>query len=111
MLVWQVIYQDYEVLTKIKNITFLGILMVDDFLWHKVSEKEKDEIKKQAKSIMDSFSKKLSNIKEKIDELAIERENCEREEGNGKCLEIDKKIMFENAPNKNKDFIIAEKKT
>ena len=83
---------------------------MSDFLWHKVSEKEKEDIKKQAKGIMDSFSKKLSKLKD-IPEPVIEREECERTEGNVKCQEIDREIMFANAPKKNKDFIIAEKKT
>ena len=105
-----------------------------DFLWHTVSEKEKEEIKKQAKSIMESFSKKLEKISDKISEPIIERDECEREERKGKVIaplgvpqggarpqntecrgKIDRKIMFENAPNKNdtlkgtSDFIIAEK--
>lgn len=83
---------------------------MSDFLWHKVSEKEKEEIKKQAKGIMDSFSKRLSKLKVKVDEPVIERPECERDEKSGKCEEIDRKLMFENAPKKNKDFIIAEKK-
>jgi len=78
------------------------------FLWHKVSESEKEEIRKQAKKIMDDFSKKLDKVG-KIQESFIERENCEREEKNEKPLEIDREIMFENAPNKNKDFIVGEK--
>ena len=82
-----------------------------DFLFHKVSEKEKQEIKKQAKSIMDSFSKKLSRVDKKISESLIERDEGEREEGGGQICDNEfRKIMFENAPNKNKDFIIAEKK-
>lgn len=82
-----------------------------DFLWHSVSEEEKKEIKKEAKRIMDSFSRKLGRIDSKnLKEKVIEREECEREEGNGKCSEIDRKIMFENAPSKNDDFIIAERK-
>ena len=99
-----------------------------DFLFHKVSEKEKQEIKKQAKKIMDGFSKKLSKIDKKMTEPLIERDDCEREEGapqaypekssqkiftkgkGKKCDEEFRKVMFENAPSKNKDFIIAEKK-
>ena len=82
-----------------------------DFLWHSVSEKEKEDIKKEAKSIMDSFSNKLSVIKEKISEPIIEREEFEREEGEGNsCDEDFRERMFENAPNKSGDFIIAEKK-
>jgi len=79
-----------------------------DFLWHKVSEKEKQEIKEQAKSMLDSFSKKLSKISKKASEPIIERDKSEREEGSGKCEDIDRDIMFKNAPNKNSDFIIGE---
>jgi len=102
------------------------------FLWHEVSEKEKEEIRKEAKRIMDNFSKKLGKVghrsvytKEvrvplrglkalngmgKSEETFIERENCEREENNKGSLNLDREIMFENAPNKNKDFIVGEKK-
>ena len=78
-----------------------------DFLFHKVSEKEKEEIRKQAKKIIDDFSKKLSVVKG-LKEPVIERDVGEREEG-GKCSEIDRKIMFDNAPNKRGDSIVAEK--
>ena len=82
-----------------------------DFLWHSVSEQEKEEIKNQAKGIMDNFSKKLSSVKEKIPEPLIEREEFEREEGEGNEPDFDfRKRMFENAPNKNNDFILTEKK-
>ena len=90
--------------------------MTNDFLFHEVGEKERLEIKKQAKQIMDSFSKKLSKIDKKIPESLIKREKGEREEDSGKWPEIDtlkgtsRKIMFENAPEKDADFIIAEKK-
>jgi len=100
-----------------------------DFLWHAVSKKEKEEVKKQAKAIMDAFSKKLSKIDKKIAEPLIERDNGERQEvkapssskstqsfdrkkkEKNTCANEDfRNIMFENAPNKNRDFIIAEKK-
>ena len=86
-----------------------------DFLWHKVSEKEKEKITKQAKQIMDDFSKKLSGV-DKLKEPEIIRDVCERKEGSEESLEIDRKIMFDNAPSKNNtlkgtsDFIVAEKK-
>ncbi|MBU3907055.1 MAG: hypothetical protein KKA64_02270 [Nanoarchaeota archaeon] len=101
-----------------------------DFLWHAVSEKEKEDIKKQAKAIMDSFSKKLERAKiDKINEDGIERKEGERKEGEGeesdssfregmfsnfriKDSESDSKSKnedFEHAPNKNKGFIVAEK--
>ena len=100
-----------------------------DFLWHKVSESEKEEIRKQAKKIMDNFSKKLDKVGT-MEESFIERDEFERkekinfslghkpprhfvnkmsEEGKEKPLELDREIMFENAPCKNKDFIVAEK--
>ena len=80
-----------------------------DFLWHKVSEKEKEEIRQQAKKIMDNFSRKLGEVKGEIKDSGSEKGDFEREEGKGSRPEIDKKIMLENAPNKNKDSIIAEK--
>ena len=82
-----------------------------DFLFHKVSEKEKEEIKKEAKQIMDSFSRKLSDLDKKAEEPIVERGEGMREEGNGKeCDETFRDMFFKNAPNKDKDFIIAEKK-
>ena len=80
-----------------------------DFLWHKVSENEKEQIRQQAKNIIDNFSKKLSGVKEKIKDSKPEKIKFERKEGKGISLEIDKKIMFDNAPYKNKNSIIAEK--
>ncbi len=80
-----------------------------DFLFHKLSEKDKEEIKRQVDAILDSFSAKLSRINGKIEEGFIERKEFERKEG-GRQLELDRKIMFKNAPEKNKDFIVAERK-
>ena len=79
-----------------------------DFLWHKVSEKEKREIEKQAKEIMKSFSKKLSKVG-KVSESVIDREDFEREEGKNQEDNFSREVMFENAQRKNKDFIIGEK--
>jgi len=80
-----------------------------DFLWHNISEREREEIKKQVDSILNSFSKKLSTLKENVGEQFIEREECTREE-TGNSLSLSKKIMLENAPDKNEDSIIGEKK-
>jgi|TARA_B100000315_G_C14312636_1_gene467104 Asp-tRNA(Asn)/Glu-tRNA(Gln) amidotransferase C subunit len=82
-----------------------------DFLFHKVSEEEKEDIKKQAKSIMENFSEKLSKVDDKIPEPLIERDDFERVEGEGKDSDSDfKERIFENAPRKNNDFILSEKK-
>jgi len=79
-------------------------------MWHKVSEKEKEEIERQAKGIMDSFAGKLAEVEGRLgEEAVVERDVCERVEDGGKCAEMNRKIMFENAPNSDDDFIIAEK--
>ena len=86
--------------------------MVNNFLFHEVSDAEREEIRKQAKGIMDNFSKKLDKVKLSGDEPMIVRSPCERSEDEGKtgkCNEIDRDIMFENAPARAGDFIVAEK--
>ncbi len=76
-----------------------------------ISEGEKGEIRREAKKIMDSFSEKLSKVSVPDEESAVRRKEHEREEGDGEeCNSNFRKIMFENAPEKNKDFILAEKK-
>ena len=82
-----------------------------DFLWHAVSEQEKKDIKFQAKKIMDSFSKKLSDLDKISEEPFIERGEGFRQGEQGKeCDETFRDMLFKNAPTKNNDFIIAEKK-
>jgi translation elongation factor P/translation initiation factor 5A len=89
--------------------------MPQDFLYHKISEKEKANIKKEAKAIMDSFSRKLSKISDKkLKEPLIERKQGERQElEKAKCLLMDENTFFDNAPNKDKKNkkIIGEKKS
>lgn len=81
-----------------------------NFLWHKISEKEKQEIEQNAKKIMDSFADKLVSVEKNIQESFVERDECERKEKDGEECDLDfRKIMFENAPEKNKDFILGEK--
>lgn len=81
-----------------------------DFLFKKLSDKDKEEVRKQVDSILDSFSDKLSQLKEETGESFIEREDFERTENEKeKPSKISREIMFENAPDKNKDFIIGEK--
>jgi len=80
-----------------------------NLLFHKVSDKERKDIERQAKQIMDSFSKKLDKIPTKLKEALIERDKGERAEGEGKGCGIDREIMFSNAPKKSGDFIVAER--
>ena len=84
--------------------------MAKNFLFHEVSENEREEIRKQAKKIIDDFSDKLSKVGKEMGEPLIERDSCEREEGNRDCEDIDRNIMFENAPEKNEDFILGERR-
>ncbi len=79
-----------------------------DFLFHKISEKEREEIKKQVDSILNSFSAKLSKLG-KGEETFISREDTERKEQGKLDESFSREIMFKNAPEKNKDFIIGEK--
>lgn len=80
-----------------------------DFLFHNVSDKEKEKIKKQAKEIMDKFADEISEISEDKEPF-IERGEGDRQEGKQVSVELDREIFFENAPNKNEDFIIGERK-
>lgn len=83
-----------------------------NFLWHKVSEKEKQEIQAQAKQIMENFSSRLSKVKNSLEESSIKIDFGERtEDEKNKDNDFSKEIMFKNAKEKYKDFIIAEKKT
>jgi len=76
---------------------------------NKLSEEEKREIKKQAKEIIGRFEEQLSkvdfgNLKKEI------LEDGERKENTFSKIHISKKIMFENAPEKKGNYILAEKK-
>jgi Asp-tRNA(Asn)/Glu-tRNA(Gln) amidotransferase C subunit len=83
-----------------------------DFLWRKVSKQEKEDIKKQAKRIIDNFSNNLSKLNIPLEESIIERNLCQREEKESKEeRNFSKKIMFENAKEKNNNFIIGERKS
>ena len=69
----------------------------NSFTWHEVSEKEKESIRKEAKAILENFSKELSKIENKgLQEGIVERGNFEREEGKGESVDIDRKKMFDN---------------
>ena len=82
---------------------------MSDYLWKKLSENERAKIKEDAKKLILEFGDSLEKLP-KMNEVVVEREKFEREEGK-KC-ESDsefRKLMFENAPNKKGDFIVAEK--
>ena len=85
---------------------------MENFLWHHVSEEEAENIKKEAKSIMDSFAKAIASVEQEIKEVGfVEREQQTREESKEKALQ-DKNfrdVFFENAPDKETDYIKAER--
>ena len=83
---------------------------MESFLWKKVSEKEKEEIKKEAKRIMDSFSKALEKIDYQEISIDILRKEQIRQETQASKPNPDfRKSILKNAPNKDEDSIIAEK--
>lgn len=83
---------------------------MSEFLHRELSEKEKEEIKIKAKSIMNSFAKKLEKVNvSNIEDAIVERGDCEREEDKSNVNEIDKDMMFENAHDSKNGFIVAEK--
>jgi len=74
-----------------------------------MNEKEIEQIKIETKKLLDKFSKVLEKVKS--EESNVEREEDRRKEGEGKMGDEEfRKIMFENAPQKNDEFILAEKK-
>jgi hypothetical protein len=82
--------------------------MAKNFTWHEVSEKEKEEIRQESKSLLANFASKLEKIK--APEGHFSKEKGYREEGNGWNTSPEfKALMFENAPFVEDDTIIAEK--
>ena len=74
-----------------------------------MDEKGIEQIKAETKKLLDEFSKALEKVKS--EESNVERDEDRRKEGEGKAYGDDfRKIMFENAPVKNEEFILAEKK-
>ena len=83
-------------------------MVSDGFVWHEVSDKEKDEIQKNAKKIMKDFGKKLENVK--VKEGHFEVGDGLREEGEPWTTEDNfHDIMLLNAPFVEDDCIVAEK--
>ena len=91
------------------------IFLMNHFIWKEVSEKEREEIRKQAKDIMDKFSEKISEIdlSDFEDKGGVRRDDFERKEKLNSSVSdesFSRDIMFQNAHRKNKDFILGEKK-
>ena len=70
----------------------------------------KEQIKKQAKEILDKFSSALAKVDSEKVELGVEREEFERAEGNSeKCEPEFRKRFLKNAPEHDDDFIRVER--
>ncbi len=80
------------------------------FIWKKVDENLKNEIKKEAKKILDNFSGALEGIEDKKLLSGVERDKQVREESKISCDKEFRKLFFENVPKKDGDFVLAEKK-
>ena len=75
-----------------------------------ISDRKREEIRKEAKEILAGFAKSLEkvNIKGKALKKGVEGFGEEQE---GLICDADfRKRMFENAPNKSDDFILTERK-
>jgi hypothetical protein len=77
-------------------------------LWHEVSEEEKEQIRKDSKSLMSEFAKKLTKIK--TSDSHFENDSGFREEGKPWNTPQDfNDLTMLNAPFVEDDFIVAEK--
>ncbi len=72
-----------------------------------INEAKREEIKKEAKELLGKFAKSLEKVKLKekkeVGGFREEKEGMKGSEGF-------RKRMFDNAPNKDEDCILAEKK-
>ena len=75
-----------------------------------INEKEKEQIRKEAKRIIDDFASALDKVKIKMEKVK-KLHGGYRKEGLGEKGDNDfRTVMFENAPEKEEDFMVAEKK-
>lgn len=81
------------------------------FLHKDLDLKEKERIGEDVKEIVNSFGEVLDSFGDLPEEGFVIKEKSFREEKNDFfCDEDFRRRILENAPEKNKDFIIAERK-
>ncbi len=85
--------------------------MAKSFTWRKVTEKEKEEIRKDSKKLLNEFASKLSKIKVSISaEKQGEDVSGTREEGDGWNTDPGfRDLTLLNAPFVEDNSIVAEK--
>lgn len=82
--------------------------MTGNFIWHEVSEKEKEKIRKDSRKLMDDFGSKLKSIK--TSDKHFENQGGTREEGDPWKTDSEFRDLFLlNAPFADEDFVFAEK--
>lgn len=77
--------------------------------WKKIEEKEKIEIKKQAKKMMDNFMGALKTIEGKVISPEKRYEEQTRLEKKPLCEKEFKESWFKIAPKTKGNFLVAEK--
>lgn len=73
-----------------------------------LTEVRKEQIRKEARGILDKFGKTLAKVSVPKENFAENGEGVRRED-NVVCDKDFRERLFGNAPSKNKDCIIAEK--
>ncbi|MFH0833297.1 MAG: hypothetical protein V1889_01505 [archaeon] len=83
---------------------------MENSLWHEVTEKEKEQIKKDSKKLLNEFASKISKIK--ATKKQPENKTGTREEDDGWDTDEEfREITFANAPFVEDNSIVAEKGT
>lgn len=75
-----------------------------------INEKQRNDIRLEAKRILDNFASALENVKIKKESVKKHAGGYRKEKNGEKCDDDFRKIMFENSPEKEGDCIIAERK-
>ena len=88
--------------------------MAQNFLWHRLSNEEKEEIKRESKKIMESFGSSLEKAEKEIKEPGlVKRDRQTRAETKTETDSEFRKIFLKNAPKTEKsedgEWIKAEK--
>ena len=80
------------------------------FVWRMINEAKKAEIRAEAKNILDSFARALENVEVGREKVKKGVGGYREEEHGQKGDEDFRYRMFANAPEKDRDCIIVEKK-
>ena len=84
--------------------------MVENSLWRKVSEEEKERIKDEARDLLRNFAEKLKDVR--ATQGHFKSGDGTREEGDGWKTDSEfRELTFENAPFIEEDSIVAEKRS